>query len=1013
MKRTSLALLMCIIVSFAAAVITDYYAPPVASAGSYTAITGTFPGYSGDGWPSDEELSQSIPIGFTFNYCGVPYTTAKMSTNGYLAMGSNHNWFYSYENMLSSTDSSYYPFIAPLWDDMDCAGLSYETTGEAPNRVFTAQWANAMWDYSGTPGQNFQVKLYETSDKIELIYGTLVTPSYPSATIGINMAPGGANNFYSITPGNPISYSTVVENNNITSIANLTSGTTYTFNRAMATVPNPALAVYPANGATSIPIAANLIWASGGGLPTGYRLNFGSDGGGVTPPTNIASNLNLAGNTTYDPAGNLATNTTYYWQIVPYNASGSATGCPIWSFSTGGLPLRGEKTIDPAGSGPDNYISFTAAITDLNSVGVGQDGVIFYVPAGLVFNEPAILPPIATTGTLSNPITFMKLGAGANPLVTVPGTPADNDYVFKFAGVDYVTFDGIDVANFSTGTSVEYGFILEESTLGGGCMNNTVQNSAITLSRNNAVSKGIYSSVAKSPNSYNSFINLNITDAYYGIWLSGMEYMEDVDNVIQGCVFNSIAEYNMNLEYQSGIDVLDNVINYPTSEPCAGTIYGIQSYSISGASIYNNTFSGGTVSRSITNVLLNYCADVEIHHNTISGTVTTAPWWIGIYASLPRWGTLNIHHNSIHDITTGMINWAIYTMRGYDININDNEIYNITTGMVFWGIHAIEHMSLDDPANIYNNKIYNILITGDTIQMVSGINVQDIFANVYNNMVYNIKAPNTTFVTPDPQVCGISLQDMQPTMDERANVYNNTVLLDATGSSNSSTSAFFSSFAGPVDMKNNIFMNHSTPGATGKAVAFWKRGTTFDNYLASMDKNIYFAGTPSPSHLVFYDGTNSAQSLAEYKLLNIGKDQGSYYEDVPFVSAIAPYDLHINPTVGTNVESNAIYLSTVVIDDIDGDIRSLTPDIGADEGDFTALSGLGIPENVIITVVGANVEISWDEVAGATGYYVYGSNDPTGVMPWGTPLQSVVAPFTSVTLSPAAQYQFYYVTAHQ
>ncbi|MBP7118407.1 MAG: hypothetical protein KBB33_08765 [Candidatus Cloacimonetes bacterium] len=64
-------------------------------------------------------------------------------------------------------------------------------------------------------------------------------------------------------------------------------------------------------------------------------------------------------------------------------------------------------------------------------------------------------------------------------------------------------------------------------------------------------------------------------------------------------------------------------------------------------------------------------------------------------------------------------------------------------------------------------------------------------------------------------------------------------------------------------------------------------------------------------------------------------------------------------------------------------------------------------------MVGANVEISWDEVAGATGYYVYGSNDPTGIMPWGTPLQTIAAPLTSVTLSPAAQYQFYYVTAYQ
>jgi hypothetical protein len=1012
MKRISLALIMLIMACFSAALITDYYSPPIASAGTYSAISGTIPAVSGLGYFPDEELTVAIPVGFTFNYCGTAYTEVKMSTNGYLAVGSAHTWFYSYENMLASTDPSYYPFIAPLWDDLQCDAMSYVTTGTAPNRVFTAQWANAMWDWGGTPGQNFQVKLYETSNKIEFIYGTLITPSNPSATIGINMAPGGSGNFYSITPGTSITYSTTVENAYINSIAYLTSGTTYTFNPAAASVPNPAVVVFPLDNATSIGIATNLMWASGGGLPTGYRLNFGTDGAGTVSPTNLANNLDLGNNTIYDPTADLSTNTVYYWQVVPYNSSGAATGCPIWSFSTGGLPLRGEKTIDPAGSGPDNYTSFTAAITDLNNVGVGQDGVNFNVPAGLTFNEPG-LPAITTTGTLANPIAFKKSGTGSNPIVTVPGTAGTTDYAFKLAGVDYITFDGIDVANPGTEINLDYGFWLEDTTIAGGSSNNTIKNCAINLSRANSNTVGIYSIASTSPNSSNLYQNVTINNAYNGIWITGMEFSEDENSIIEGCVFNSIAEYNMLLEYQSGLNVFDNVINYPTSEPCGSTIYGMNTYSITNAAIYNNTFSGGNVTRSITNVLLNMPAQIEIHHNTISGTVTTAAWYIGIYVSLPRWGTINIHNNDIHDITTGMINWAIYTMRGYDININDNNIYNITTGMVFWGIHAIENVSLDAPANIYNNEIHNIHITGETIQMVSCINVQDRYANIYNNMVYDIKAPNTTFVTPDPQVCGISLQDMQATQSERANVYNNSVLLTATGSSNSSTACFFTTFAGPVDMKNNIFVNHSVPGATGRAVAFWKRGTTFDNFIATMDKNIYFAGTPDPTHLVYYDGTNSCQTIDEYKALNIGKDQNSYYEDVPYLSAVSPFNLHINPTVGTNVEGNAIYLPTVVVDDFDGDIRSMTPDIGADEGDFTILSYLASPENVAVTMTGGNIQISWDTVNDANGYYVYGSDQPYAAQPWGTPLQTVLAPNTSVVLSPAAQYKFYYVTAYQ
>jgi len=103
----------------------------------------------------------------------------------------------------------------------------------------------------------------------------------------------------------------------------------------------------------------------------------------------------------------------------------------------------------------------------------------------------------------------------------------------------------------------------------------------------------------------------------------------------------------------------------------------------------------------------------------------------------------------------------------------------------------------------------------------------------------------------------------------------------------------------------------------------------------------------------------------------------------------------------------------VFIDDIDGDIRSTTPDLGADEGDFMIYTGATVtaPENVNISVSGANIEISWDAVDGAAGYYVYASEEPYATLPWGEPLMTIDAPNTTAVISPSTSFKFFYISA--
>ena len=73
--------------------------------------------------------------------------------------------------------------------------VRYETLGSEPNRVFVVQWKNFR-RYAGVgEDYNFQIRLYETSDLIEFVYGEMVV-NYTSTThpqVGLR---GMANNDY-------------------------------------------------------------------------------------------------------------------------------------------------------------------------------------------------------------------------------------------------------------------------------------------------------------------------------------------------------------------------------------------------------------------------------------------------------------------------------------------------------------------------------------------------------------------------------------------------------------------------------------------------------------------------------------------------------------------------------------------------------------------------------------------------------------------------------------------------
>src|SRR5690606_38658857 len=107
-------------------------------------------------------------------------------------------------------------------------------------------------------------------------------------------------------------------------------------------------------------------------------------------------------------------------------------------------------------------------------------------------------------------------------------------------------------------------------------------------------------------------------------------------------------------------------------------------------------------------------------------------------------------------------------------------------------------------------------------------------------------------------------------------------------------------------LRNNVIVNNSVPSGTGTTVAFRRSsgaGNNLNNYSSLSNNNLFYAGTPGASNLIYADGSSTAQTMAAYKggAFTAGtiapRDAVSVTENPTFLSTTgnAPTFLHIDP----------------------------------------------------------------------------------------------------------------------
>ncbi|MBL0177027.1 MAG: fibronectin type III domain-containing protein [Ignavibacteria bacterium] len=453
----SIILLLAIAGASALAQSVANYAPSISTGATFTSITGS--GTSFPGWrnatSTEDNRSLATNIGFTFYFMGQAYTQFSVSTNGFLdfststAIGSGTG-AYGYANtQFSALSTPTIRAIAPLYDDLRTAGnpgtqaaldasMKYQMSGSAPNRVLTVEWNN--FDISGSTGMSisFQVKLYETSGAIEIIYGTMTrgTGGTLSYTVGINGLTMSAT---------PTSAELLTRQwaDNSSQFGNLPKNTLDTIPATNDKITfTPVQNVSPASPTsltfTNVGASIQVGWTDNSTTETYFTVFRSTDNVNFTQAGTVASTTSAGTSSTYSLlVTGLSPSTPYYFRVTANNEASAPSSNLAGSNTSGACAKTGTFTVGPSGT----YSTLTAAIADVTASGLSGTVILelqaAYTSTGETFPITiGSIPCASATNTLT-----IRPETGATGLI-IKDSSSLAQITFDLNGAKYVTIDG-------------------------------------------------------------------------------------------------------------------------------------------------------------------------------------------------------------------------------------------------------------------------------------------------------------------------------------------------------------------------------------------------------------------------------------------------------------------------------------------------------------------------------------------------------------------------------------------
>jgi hypothetical protein len=178
----------------------------------------------GSAGPAGDDVQSRIALPFAFTFDGNLYDSLQISTNGWIEFGTGGagtpaglstpeqlGAVGANENGRLGSASRPNKAIGVWWEDLNTdppgSSITYSTLFTAPSRMFVVQWKNvrAYYDAGVTTYLNFQVRLFESSGRIELVYGSITPGTFfgsdAGAMIGMKDITGGSYHYYDLASG--------------------------------------------------------------------------------------------------------------------------------------------------------------------------------------------------------------------------------------------------------------------------------------------------------------------------------------------------------------------------------------------------------------------------------------------------------------------------------------------------------------------------------------------------------------------------------------------------------------------------------------------------------------------------------------------------------------------------------------------------------------------------------------------------------------------------------------------